>query len=64
MTEEQPQLFTIPVQTLTRVVNFLGELPFNQVAPIMLMINQTVKEIKNDTVHRSKPQRRRGRPKQ
>lgn len=52
---EQPQLFLIPAETLSRVINFLGELPFKQVAPLMSMIEQTVKplEKENGTSERS-----------
>jgi hypothetical protein len=66
MTKEQPQLFTIPATTLTRIVNFLGDLPFKHVAPIMVMIDNTVKpqEQSSGTVQRSQRKRNRSRPEQ
>jgi hypothetical protein len=56
---EQPQLFTIPVVTLTRIVNYLGDRPFSEVAAIMMMIEQTVKamETEGGTVQRPRRQR-------
>lgn len=66
MTEQdqpQPQLFIIPAATLTRVVNFLYGLPFNQVAPLISMLDATVKEYKDDTSSRSVRKRNRNKSK-
>lgn len=65
MTEQQPQLFTIPAITLTQVVNYLGDRPFKEVVQLMMMIEQTVKpqEQNSATVQRSKRQRKRSEPK-
>jgi hypothetical protein len=46
MTEEQPQLFLIPATVLTQIVNHLAEQPFKLVAPLLSMIDRTVKEYK------------------
>lgn len=66
MTEGQPQVFTIPAATLQRVVDYLADQPFREVAPLMSMIDGTAKLQENDdaTSKRSVRQRSGSKPKQ
>jgi hypothetical protein len=59
---QEDTVFTIPAITLSRVINYLGERPFKEVAPLMSLIDQTAK-VSENAVQRSEPKRTRGRPK-
>jgi hypothetical protein len=61
--QEQPQLFDIPAITLQRIVNYLGDMPYKDVAPIMSLIENTVKVKDNGASERPIRQRQRRRPK-